>query len=500
MRIETRREREEEEEEEEEQPLSPAARLFHSPEFNCYIISVIGCKTKIDTDVITQGLKETLIRHPRFSSKLVIDGDKRQNQRWVRTKVNVEDHVVVPDMVASRRMTENPDEFLENYVSNLTSTPLDVSRPLWELHVLDIKTSDAENVAVLKVHHSIGDGMSLMSLVLACTRKTSNPMEIPSLPVKNRSKSRLTGLRSQSRFWWLVLALWSSVLLVFNTFCDAFEFVATTLFLKDTETPIKGKRGGLMEEKPRRFVHRTMSFDDIKLIKNTMNMTVNDVLLGITLAGLSRYLNRKYGDTEEKQEAKERNQDNLPKRIRLRAAVLVNLRPDAGIQALADMMSKGSKCKWGNWIGYVVIPFSIATRDDPLEHLRRAKDTIDRKKHSLEAFLTFSVGKFILETFGVKAAADIIGRAVSNTTMSFSNMMGPVEEISFYGHPITYLAPSAYGHPHALTMHFQSYMNKMTMSLTVDSTVITDPHRLCDDLEESLRTIKSAVQERGLVR
>ena len=106
--------------------------------------------------------------------------------------------------------------------------------------------------------------------------------------------------------------------------------------------------------------------------------------------------------------------------------------------------------------------------------------------------------------------------------MSFSNLVGPTEEVSLYGHPITYIAPSAYGHPHvkslamiyfiltsdyyltislvfdqALTMHFQSYMNKMTIYLTVDPTAICDPHQLCDDLEESLRSIKAAVQERN---
>lgn len=60
-----------ENEKEEEQPLSPAARLFHSPEFNCNIISVIGLKSKLDPCVIIRGFKETFIRHPRFSSKLV---------------------------------------------------------------------------------------------------------------------------------------------------------------------------------------------------------------------------------------------------------------------------------------------------------------------------------------------------------------------------------------------------------------------------------------------
>jgi len=58
-------------EKEEEQPLSPAARLFHAPEFNCNIISVIGFKSKLDPCVFIRGFKESFIRHPRFSSKLV---------------------------------------------------------------------------------------------------------------------------------------------------------------------------------------------------------------------------------------------------------------------------------------------------------------------------------------------------------------------------------------------------------------------------------------------
>jgi len=66
------------------------------------------------------------------------------------------------------------------------------------------------------------------------------------------------------------------------------------------------------------------------------------------------------------------------------------------------MMTKGSKCRWGNWIGYIIFPFSIALCDDPLKHLRRAKSTIDRKKNSLEAVLTFVVGKILLNTLGVQ--------------------------------------------------------------------------------------------------
>jgi hypothetical protein len=36
----------------------------------------------------------------------------------------------------------------------------------------------------------------------------------------------------------------------------------------------------------------------------------------------------------------------------------------------------------------------------------------------------------------------------TNTTMSFSSMIGPTEKVEFYGHPIVYIAPTVYGHPH----------------------------------------------------
>lgn len=44
----------------------------------------------------------------------------------------------------------------------------------------------------------------------------------------------------------------------------------------------------------------------------------------------------------------------------------------------------------------------------------------------------------------------------------------------------------------------QSYVNKMTIVLSVDESVIPDPHQLLDDLVLSLKLIKDAVVERGL--
>ncbi|CAH8320217.1 unnamed protein product [Eruca vesicaria subsp. sativa] len=468
-----------------DEPLTPTARLFTAPEFNCYTTAVIGVKSKINRDVFVEGLEQTLVKHPRFSSILV--NNNGREQKWVRTKVVAEDHVIVPKIELENA---NADGFLESYVSDLTTIPLDTSKPLWEVHLLDLTTSDAQNVIILKIHHSVGDGMSLMSLVHACTRKTSNHDELPSLPNENRRSTS----KSVAGFPRLLLM----VMLVWNTICDALKFIATTMFLKDTETPMKGDFR-LRKSKRMCLVHRTVNFEDIKLIKNAMKMTVNDVLLGVAQAALSQYLERRYGEKEKKagEHESKMNSSNMLKEIRLRACLLVNIRPTTGVQDLANMMAKGSKCKWGNWIGYMLFPFSLALHDDPLEHLRTVKSIIDKKKNSLEALLTFTSTKILIKLLGVVRAASLTSRTISNTTMSFSNLVGPSEEVSLFGHPITYIAPSAYGHPHALTMHFQSYMNKMTISLTVDPTAICDPHQLCNDLEESLRSIKAAVQERS---
>lgn len=54
-----------------EEPVSPAGRLFNEPNFNVHILSIMGCKTKINLDSAKQKLPHTLLKHPRFSSLLV---------------------------------------------------------------------------------------------------------------------------------------------------------------------------------------------------------------------------------------------------------------------------------------------------------------------------------------------------------------------------------------------------------------------------------------------
>jgi hypothetical protein len=220
---------------------------------------------------------------------------------------------------------------------------------------------------------------------------------------------------------------------------------------------------------------------------------VNDVLLGMTQAGLSRYLSRKYVDEDMVVEKKK----NLEK-IRLRGTVFVNLRADTKLEDLANMMAKGSKCRWGNFVGVIIFPLWVRSEDDPLEYVRRAKSTMDIKKLSIESLICYGLIKLTRKILGGKVVETLVRRLFDHTTLTFSNVMGPDEDISFFDHPMSYVAASALGGPQALIIHYVTYVNKIVINLAVDTSVIRDPHLLCDDLVESLDIIKLAAMEKGV--
>jgi len=242
--------------------------------------------------------------------------------------VDLDKHIIVPEIDPNK--IESPDKFVEDYIHNLSKTTLDKSRPLWDIHILQLKTSkvEAEGIGIFRIHHSLGDGTSLVSLLLALTRKISDPEALPTIPVQKKRDEIRTDDGPKGQFWRRVLVIWWMLKLLYNTMVDVMMFMATALFLKDTKTPVKGGQGVAFT--PRRVVYRMVSLDDMKLVKNAMDavswslplnltivhifiscslssnsaaklplllyiQTINDVALGITQAGLSRYLNRRYG-------------------------------------------------------------------------------------------------------------------------------------------------------------------------------------------------------------
>ncbi|GFP81104.1 o-acyltransferase wsd1 [Phtheirospermum japonicum] len=75
------------------------------------------------------------------------------NSRGKRTSVDMENHVSAPDLDPNMK---SPDEFVEDFISETSKNPMDMTRPLWEFYILNVRTSKAISTVIFKIHHSMG--------------------------------------------------------------------------------------------------------------------------------------------------------------------------------------------------------------------------------------------------------------------------------------------------------------------------------------------------------
>ena len=135
--------------------------------------------------------------------------------RWQKRTVNIDDHMFIPDHFPPGE--ESYDGWVDDYVSKLALTPFDQSRPLWEFHILNYKTSKAGATMVIKLHHALGDGISFMSTLFALVTRVDNP-ELPlsfptAKPASSTVRSTTTSkqwfaARFLKRLWYLMLVVW----------------------------------------------------------------------------------------------------------------------------------------------------------------------------------------------------------------------------------------------------------------------------------------------------
>jgi len=454
----------------EEEPVTPCGRLFCEPNMSCYIMCILGFKNLINLPEFKQALKETLVKHKRFHS--VMTKNAKGIDVWVATEVDIDAHVFEPSGFLEEDLAA--PHFVEAYVADLASAPpMSFSRPLWACHILNGTSGDAAAHMVVRVHHSLGDGTSLMSLLLACTRRVDQPNMLPSVPAKRKN------LKADPPFS-LLSSLWKTLILVRNTMIGLSYYFATILWIKDSDTKIKGHQG--VERAPKSLMYTVIDIDDMRLVKDAVNGTINDVLMGIIGAGLHQYLEGHHkdvanADDEPESRGKNTKTDGVTQiqptmqngvsshrkttlnlnHLRIRATALQNTRMTPGLQELVTMMEGGSQKQWGNRLGYLIFPISVKHFSDPLDHVRAAKRTSDRMKASLEGAFTYWSGALLMAMTGPPQVARLTEHTTLQTTMAVSNVPGPMEPVMFGGNPIVLIYPTAAGQPSvSIASHYPS--------------------------------------------
>lgn len=156
------------------------------------------------------------------------------------------------------------DEHLEEYVRNIAMQPLSRSRPLWEIHVIKYKTSNAAATLIFKLHQALGDGYSLIGALLSTLKRADNP----SLPLTFPSRqSTSTSKRNNPNGGILKRAT-----KVFSGIVDTVrDFGSFLLRGEDDKSPIRSGDEGV-EFQQLEYTTLTFSLDQIKQVKDILKV------------------------------------------------------------------------------------------------------------------------------------------------------------------------------------------------------------------------------------
>src|SRR3954447_18641601 len=188
-------------------------------------------------------------------------------------------------------------EELREFAAEVISRPLDRSRPLWEMYVIE----GLENgliATVTKTHHAAIDGVSGAELTVNLLDMQPEPMVVPPpdppwQPDRVPSDAEMVAYAMQS----LVRQPFRAVKAARRTAAMALNLRRRTRRPDVTPppAPFQAPKTSLNTSitSHRRFGTTAVTLEDVKAVKNVLGGTVNDVVLALCAGALRRYLDER---------------------------------------------------------------------------------------------------------------------------------------------------------------------------------------------------------------
>ncbi|KAH9792422.1 diacylglycerol O-acyltransferase [Citrus sinensis] len=428
---------------EETEPVSPSGQYLNSSALSLSVLGVLESEIPIDDSQCFSLLKDIFLPiNPRFSSIMVVD--ENGEKRWKRVEVKLRNHVKVP-IFPSGLSPEAYDKYFDDYISEIGMELFPQSQPLWEVHIIKYPTSHAAGFLIFKLHHSLGDGFSLMGALLSCLQRADDPSVPLTFPSVNRFPSNKKDGNNSNIF----SNMYKTFCVVSETVSDFCWSFVKSAWLQDDRTPIYSGDDGI-EFRP----------------------TVNDVIAGIIFLGTRLYMQ------EMRQRSGEANSTTL---------VLLNTRAFRSYESVKDMVKPDAKSPWGNYFAFLHVSIPKLADDwssNPLDFVVKARQIMNVKKNSLGAYLTGRLLEIVRKFRGPEAAARYIRSTLKNSSMTITNVIGPVEKMALNNHPCKGLYFVVTGAPQSLSVTIVSYMGKLRIAVVGEDGFI-DSHKLKSSIENA---------------
>jgi diacylglycerol O-acyltransferase len=364
-------------------------------------------------------------------------------------------------------------------VGELLAPPLDRSKPLWELNLVDGFAEDRFAI-VYKTHHAMADGISAVDIgmLLFDVEPKAEPArdEAPWAPLPTPSRRGLAARALSGIAGTLArLARWLGQAArrpgrarrrAADGLAGLWE-VTRNLARPAPRVPLNRRIGD-----GRSFHWSTFELADFKHIKNALGGTVNDVSLAVTAGALRRWLLEREVPVEG---------------LELKALVPVSIR------------TENEHGELGNKLTAMRGPLPVGLAD-PVARLARVSAAMDGLKSSKQPLGAEAI--WGLNDWFRDFAPPVLLRptaAINFSTRLFNllvtNFPGP--QVPFYvlGRELTAIYPIGFlAHRHALAIAILSYNGQVSFGLLADPDSLPDAGRIAGHLSASVAELLAAAQ------
>lgn len=380
---------------------------------------------------------------------------------------------------------------LGTLVSRLHGNPLDLSRPPWEVHIIE-GLAQGRFALYVKVHHALVDGYTAAQTLIRTLSDSAEDKDTPlffQLPEPRRIRPVAEDERAPGpRVPVLHEALHgvrSSADLVAGGVNAAARLGKRLVQTNLTGTGAHGEVVGSLEAPPsilnrrigrnRRFAVQRFDLPELKAIGRARGATLNDVVLSVLGGGLRRFL---------------LDLDALPARP-LVAFMPVNVRPKGDIGG-------------GNAVGAILASMGTDV-EDPLERLEAVRSSTTAAKGQLdgmtqEEMLAYSAA--LMAPAGLQIARAFTTGFRSALPLTFnlcvSNVPGPSEPLYFRGARLEGSFPvSIPVHGMALNVTLQSYADSLDVGFIGCRDTLPHLQHLAVHTGAAVDELRSAVRAAG---
>ncbi len=254
----------------------------------------------IDVSSIKAKVMGGLDQIPRYRQKIAYIGSK-SSPVWIDDdKFNIDYHIRHTSLPRPGTMKQ-----LKELSANIMQQPLDRSRPLWEIWVIE-GLEDDKFAFVAKVHHCMVDGISgleLLTILMDITPEVNIKPAKPYIPrpkptrkdlawdsIKNAARLPFTTLETARRLK-TDTDLRDSLKAEYNLRARGVAAYFTNLFKKGSLTPLNHEIGP-----HRHFDWISMPLPEVKTVHRALGASLNDVVLAVVSGAVQRFLKSRQVD------------------------------------------------------------------------------------------------------------------------------------------------------------------------------------------------------------